>query len=121
MKRIFFIATLLLSLVYAYPNTNNDVKPNNDFIENQNQYDKLIELANIYFNKNIEYAFNCAYKAYNIAEKSHDNKKMAECNIIMGDIFKENNAHPTAISYYEKAIENLNETKETEKETKSDN
>lgn len=112
MKRIFFIATLLLSLVYAYPNTNNDVKPNNDFIENQNQYDKLIELANIYFNKNIEYAFNCAYKAHNIAEKSHDNKKMAECNIIMGDIFKENNAHPTAISYYEKAIENLDETKD---------
>lgn len=112
MKRIFFIATLLLSLVYAYPNTNNDVKTNNDFIENQNQYDKLIELANIYFNKNIEYAFNCAYKAHNIAEKSHDNKKMAECNIIMGDIFKENNTFPTAISYYERAITDLNNIKD---------
>ena len=112
MKRIILVVTLLLSFVCAHSNSSNKTDITSDFPETHKQYEKLIDLAKAYFNKNIEYAFNCAYKANAIAEESNDNKKMAECNMIMGDIFKENNAYPTAISYYEKAIENLNIIKE---------
>ncbi len=112
MKRIFFAVILLFSFIHVYSNTNNNINTNNDFTENQDPYDRLIDLAKTYFNKNIEYAFNCAYKANAIAEENNDNKKAAECNMIMGDIFKENNSYPTAISYYEKAIENLNVIKD---------
>lgn len=112
MKRIFFVVILLFSFIHVYSNTNNNINTNNDFTENQDPYDRLIDLAKTYFNKNIEYAFNCAYKANAIAEENNDNKKAAECNMIMGDIFKENNSYPTAISYYEKAIENLNVIKD---------
>ena len=112
MKRIFFVVILLFSFIHVYSNTNNNINANNDFTENQDPYDRLIDLAKTYFNKNIEYAFNCAYKANAIAEENNDNKKAAECNMIMGDIFKENNSYPTAISYYEKAIENLNVIKD---------
>ena len=112
MKRIFFVVILLFSFIHVYSNTNNNINTNNDFTGNQDPYDRLIDLAKTYFNKNIEYAFNCAYKANAIAEENNDNKKAAECNMIMGDIFKENNSYPTAISYYEKAIENLNVIKD---------
>jgi tetratricopeptide (TPR) repeat protein len=112
MKRIIIAAILLLSFVNVYSNSNDKTNTTNDITESQNQYDKLIDLARTYFNKNTEYAFNCTYKAHAIAEENHDNKKSAECNIIMGDIFKENNSFPTAISYYEKAIENLDVIKE---------
>ena len=112
MKRIIFVVALLFSFIYVYSETNNNISTNNNFTENQDPYDRLIDLAKTYFNKNIEYAFNCAYKANAIAEENNDNKKAAECNMIMGDIFKENNTYPTAISYYEKAIENLNVIKD---------
>ena len=112
MKRIILVVTLLLSFVCAHSNSSNKTDITSDFPETHKQYDKLIDLAKAYFNKNIEYAFNCAYKANAIAEENNDNKKAAECNMIMGDIFKENNSYPTAISYYEKAIENLNVIKD---------
>lgn len=112
MKRIIIIVILLLSFVDVYSNTNKTTNTTPELIEVYNQYDKLIDLARTYFNKNTEYAFNCAYKAHAIAEDKHDRKKAAECNIIMGDIFKENNSYPTAVSYYEKAIEDLTPTKE---------
>ena len=106
MDRIIIAILLTLSFINVYPNTDNEANTNTS-IESQNQYDKLIDLARTYFDKNTEYAFNCAYKAHSIAEEKYDHIKSAECNIIMGDIFKENNSFPTAISYYEKAIENL--------------
>lgn len=106
MGRIIIAILLTLSFINVYPNTDNEANTNTS-IESQNQYDKLIDLARTYFDKNTEYAFNCAYKAHSIAEEKYDHIKSAECNIIMGDIFKENNSFPTAISYYEKAIENL--------------
>ena len=112
MKRIFLTTILLLSFIYAYPYSSNETSNLNGIPETHTQYDKLIDLAKTYFSKNTEYAFNCVYKAHAIAEEKHDNKKSAECNIIMGDIFKENNSFPTAISYYEKAIENLIAIKE---------
>lgn len=108
MRKIIIATLLLLSFINVYPNQNNET----EIIGNQNQYEKLINLAKTYFHKNTEYAFNCAYKAYRIAEENHDHTKAAECNTIMGDIFKENNSFPTAISYYEEAIENLTTTKD---------
>ena len=107
MKRIISVVILLLSFVNAYPNAIKEIKVDNNITESQSQYDKLVDLAKTYFNKNAEYAFNCTYKAHSIAERNKDNQKTAECNIIMGDIFKENNTLPTAISYYEKAIDDL--------------
>lgn len=112
MKRIIIAAILLLSFINVYSNTNKTANATIDLTEINDPYDKLIDLARSYFNKNTEYAFNCAYKAHAIAEEKHDSRKSAECNIIMGDIFKENNSFPTAISYYEKAIEDLIQTKE---------
>ena len=112
MKRTILIVILLLSFVNIYSNTIKETTITNNITESQNQYDKLIDLAKSCFKENPEYAFNCAYKAYSIAEKNNDNQKMAECNIIMGDIFRENNTFPTAISYYEMAISNLNNTKD---------
>ena len=112
MKRIILTVVLLLSFVTVYPNAIKGTNANDVITESQDQYDKLIDLAKTYFNKNAEYAFNCAYKAHAIAEEKNNYKKSAECNIIMGDIFKENNTLPTAISYYEKAIENLDKIKD---------
>ena len=103
MRKIIIATLLLLSFLNVYPNQNNETET----IENQNQYEKLVDLAKTYFYKNTEYAFNCAYKAFRIAEENHDQAKSAECNIIMGNIFRECSSYPTAISYYEKAIENL--------------
>ncbi len=103
MRKIIIAILLLLSFLNVYANQTNETET----IENQNQYEKLVDLAKTYFYKNTEYAFNCAYKAFRIAEENHDQAKSAECNIIMGNIFKECSSYPTAISYYEKAIENL--------------
>ena len=112
MKRFISVAILLLSFVNVYSNIIEESRIINNITENNNQYDKLIDLAKSCFKKKPEYAFNCAYKAHAIAEENNDSQKTAECNIIMGDIFKENNTFPTAISYYERAITNLNNTKD---------
>ena len=106
MRKIIIATILLLSFLNLYPNNETEIT------ENQNQYEKLIDLAKTYFYKNTEYAFNCAYKAHAIAEENQDNAKQSECNIIMGNIFRECSSYPTAISYYEKAIENLIKLKE---------
>lgn len=108
MRKIIITAILILSFINVYSNQNNETET----IENQNQYEKLIDLAKTYFYKNTEYAFNCVYKAHAIAEENQDNARQSECNIIMGNIFKECSSYPTAISYYEKAIENLIALKE---------
>lgn len=108
MRKIIIATILLLSFLNVYPNQKHETEA----IENQNQYEKLVDLAKTYFYKNTEYAFNCAYKAHAIAEENQDNARQSECNIIMGNIFKECSSYPTAISYYEKAIENLITLKE---------
>ncbi len=107
MKRIIITLIYLLSLFNAYSTTNNKGKTENGPITNENQYEKLIDLAKTYFSKNTEYAFICLYKAQVIAEENNDIKKMIECNTMMGNIFKENNSYPTAISYYEKVAEDM--------------
>ena len=63
MRKIIIATLLLLSFLNVYANQNNETET----IENQNQYEKLIDLAKTYFYKNTEYAFNCAYKAHAIA------------------------------------------------------
>ena len=108
MRKIIIATLLLLSFLNVYPNQKHETET----IENQNQYEKLVDLAKTYFYKNTEYAFNCAYKAHAIAEENQDNARQSECNIIMGNIFRECSSYPTAISYYEKAIENLITLKE---------
>ena len=103
MRKIIIATLLLLSFLNVYPNQKHETET----IENQNQYEKLVDLAKTYFYKNTEYAFNCAYKAHAIAEENQDNARQSECNIIMGNIFRDCSSYPTAINYYEKAIENL--------------
>lgn len=107
MKKIVITLIFTLSLFNGYSNSNDTESKENTVVSNENQYEKLIDLAKIYFNKNVEYAFNCLYKALFIAEENNDIKKIAECNTIMGDIFKEYNSYPTAISYYNKVADNL--------------
>ena len=103
MRKKIIATLLLLSFLNVYPNQKHETET----IENQNQYEKLVDLAKTYFYKNTEYAFNCAYKAHAIAEENQDNARQSECNIIMGNIFRDCSSYPTAINYYEKAIENL--------------
>ena len=102
----------MFSFINVYSNTNQEKMLTKENVGDKIQYDKLIELAYIYIDKNTEYAFNCVYKAYSIAEQNRDNSKSAECNIIMGDIFKANNSYPTAVSYYDEAIKQLDAIKE---------
>lgn len=111
MKKIV-ITLIVLSSFLNVLSGNNNLEGKDNIIENEEQYDKLIDLAKTYFKKNTEYSFNCAYKAHLIAEEQEDHKKNAECNMIMGDIFKENNSYPTAITYYKDAITNLNKIKD---------
>ena len=73
MRRIIIAIILLLSFINVYSSTSYKTNTANDISENQ--YDKLLDLAKTYVNKNTEYAFNCAYKAHAIAEQNHDNEK----------------------------------------------
>lgn len=108
MKRFVLILACLLSLNLTVLGDDNKSENNmDDIIENENRYEKLIELSRFYITNNTEYAFNCAYKASMIADKENDKKKSAECNMLIGDIFKRNKSYPNAVSYYEKAIEDL--------------
>lgn len=114
MKTIILILTCFLSLSSTkvdnkYNNNDNVINKN---IENEDKYDKLIEMSKQYINTNTKYAFNCVYKASVIAKDEKDARKSAECNIIMGNIFQRNKSYPNAISYYEKAISYLIELKE---------
>ena len=52
MKRIIIAVILLLSFVNVYPSTNKTTNTTPDLIETNDQYDKLIDLARTYFNKN---------------------------------------------------------------------
>lgn len=110
MKKIVFLLIALLSFAVLYgqgkeeKNSNADI---NRIILHENRFDKLIDLAKSYMKTNPEFAFNCAYKANDIAKQTNDKKKSAYSRIIIGDIFNENKSYSIAISYYEKAIQEL--------------
>ena len=107
MKRIALTLLIILYIGCSHANSNNIITNDTTSTENEIQYDKLIELAKIYLHNNTAYAFNCAYKAQILAEESDDKIKIAECNIIMGNIFNAYSTTSNAINYYEKAIEYL--------------
>ena len=107
MKKIIFTLIHVILLFNAYASNNHIDNTNNELVVSETQYEKLIELAKTYFTENTEYAFVCLYKANVIAEENDDLNKMVECNTLMGNIFKENNSIPTAISYYEKVCDDL--------------
>ena len=92
MKRIALTLLVILYIGCSHANSNSIITNDTTSTENEIQYDKLIELAKIYLHNNTAYAFNCAYKAQILAEESDDKIKIAECNIIMGNIF---NAYST--------------------------
>lgn len=56
---------------------------------------------------NPEFAFNCAYKADEIANQTNDKKKQAYSKITIGDIFNINNFYSLSVSYYENAVKEL--------------
>ena len=85
-------------------NANNDI---NRIIVHENRLDKLIDLAKSYMETNPEFAFNCAYKAHEIAQQSNDKKKLAYCKITIGDLFNINNFYSHSVAYYEKAVKEL--------------
>lgn len=107
MKRIALTLLIILYIGCSHANSNSIITNDITSTENEIQYDKLIELAKIYLHNNTAYAFNCAYKAQILAEESDDKIKIAECNIIMGNIFNAYSTTSNAINYYEKAIEYL--------------
>ena len=107
MKRIALTLLIILYIGCSQANSNSIITNDTTSTENEIQYDKLIELAKIYLHNNTAYAFNCAYKAQILAEESDDKIKIAECNIIMGNIFNAYSTTSNAINYYEKAIEYL--------------
>lgn len=107
MKRIALTLLIILYIGCSHANSNSIITNDTTSTENEIQYDKLIELAKIYLHNNTAYAFNCAYKAQILAEESDDKIKIAECNIIMGNIFNAYSTTSNAINYYEKAIEYL--------------
>lgn len=85
-------------------NINNDI---NRIIAHENRFDKLIDLAKSYMETNPEFAFNCAYKADEIANQTNDKRKQAYSKITIGDIFNINNFYSLSVSYYEKAVKEL--------------
>lgn len=107
MKRIALTLLIILYIGCSHANSNSIITNDTTSTENEIQYDKLIDLAKIYLHNNTAYAFNCAYKAQILAEESDDKIKIAECNIIMGNIFNAYSTTSNAINYYEKAIEYL--------------
>lgn len=107
MKRTFITLILVFSVFFAEANNRKDETKIIKDAQNETQYNKLVEFAKTYMDKNTEYAFNCAYKAQVWAEENKDKAKSAECHTIMGNIFEKCESYPTAISYYEKAIEDL--------------
>lgn len=107
MKIAITIIIIISSILHIKAEENDKKSEKNDInkiVVHENRYEKLVDLSLSYLEINPEFAFNCAYKAHEIANKTNEKSKSAECNIIMGDIFNSNNDHTSAISYYEDAI-----------------
>lgn len=110
MRRIITILLGAFCMMFynnLFSNNGNGDNDINKIITHENRFDKLIYLANTYSEKNSEFAFNCAYKAQKIAYKTNDLNQTATSNIVLGEIFQKNGSYDYAISYYEKAIEEL--------------
>lgn len=106
MKNILLI--LLLLTLNAFSNNDNNIEDDiNYIIVHENRLERLIYLANSYMDTNPEFAFNCAYKANDIAIRTSDIEESTKCYIIMGDIFSNNGSPQNAIPYYESAINNM--------------
>ena len=97
MKKNFFLLLLVLFL-FSNANDNNNYQynaKNNEIdktIVNEESFDKLIFLAESYMETNPEFAFNCAHKAYVIANRAEDVRQSLKSNIVMGNIFENNGA-----------------------------
>lgn len=111
MKKILLILLnlLIVSDVLGFIQKEIDI---DNMIIHENRFDRLIDLANSYIDKNPEFAFNCAYKANEIASQSNNLKQSATCYIIMGDIFNNYGSPLNAIPYYEKSLQNMYEYKD---------
>lgn len=96
---------------YQYNAINNEIDKT---IVNEESFDKLIFLAESYMETNPEFAFNCAHKAYVIANRAEDVRQSLKSNIVMGNIFENNGAYSFAISYYEKAIAEMHASNDYE-------
>ena len=113
MKKFFSVLLCCFCLMFSYDsfsnNTNNENKDSDIYkiITHENRFDRLIHLANTYSGENSEFAFNCAYKAQKIALNTNNLSQTATSNIVLGEILQKNRSYDYAISYYEKAIEEL--------------
>lgn len=110
MKRsiLFLLLTCTFWGVFAQNQQENNINTDiSRIIVHENRFDKLIDLAKSYMETNPEFAFNCAYKADEIANQTNDKKKQAYSKITIGDIFNINNFYSLSVSYYENAVKEL--------------
>lgn len=110
MKSILLILFMLSNVLnhYSNPQTPDDVEDIDNIIIHENRFERLLDLAKLYIDTNPEFAFNCAYKANEIANQTNDVMGAALSYVIMGDLFNNNGSPMNAIPYYENAIENMN-------------
>lgn len=107
-KTFLVILTLFLIVDTKRDDLYKIMKENTDvIIVNENRFERLMELAKSYMDSNPEFAFNCAYKANEIAAQTNNIECQATSNIIMGDIFNNNGSPMSAVPYYEKALEGM--------------
>ena len=110
MKRTITFLLLICTFWGVSAQNQQENNINADFsriIVHENRFDKLIDLAKSYMETNPEFAFNCAYKADEIANQTNDKKKQAYSKITIGDIFNINNFYSLSVSYYENAVKEL--------------
>lgn len=110
MKKTIFLLLVISFFLNAQCNNIKD-KPENieidKYITHENRFEKLIDLATLYMETNPDFAFNCAYKANEIASQTKDTKQYIKSNILMGNIFEKYGFAINAIPYYKEAINNM--------------
>ncbi len=114
MRKTVFLFIALISFIEIYGQNKAENSDINRIILHENRFDKLIDLAELYMETNPEFAFNCAYKANEIAVQTNDTEKSAYSKIIIGNIFNKSNTYSIAVSYYENAIKDYLTTKNHE-------
>ena len=101
---------ILFLLIYntgflSFSNVSDELKADEDV----KHYEDYIKLAQSSMESNNELAFDYAHNAYELAVLLNDKAKIAESNMLIGDVFCQNHSYPTAIKYYEDAIRALND------------
>ena len=91
MKKTFVLLFFIIAFygISAKGQQGNDI--NNDInriIVHENRFDKLIDLAKLYMETNPEFAFNCAYKAHELAQQTDDIKKQRHLVIALPELEK---------------------------------